>query len=269
MSAGIRSIGPAVAGLALCVLAVVARDAGAAGAVAFRTWEGGATHPHVEPGESAAAVEAGLASAMAGNPALWGSAWAHTGDWWSVHIHDAPAVRIRVEADDPAAFTPGLSVWAIGNAGPFDGGTTGFGDETSNAGFGTPHSFNAFGKLGDAGTLWMADGHGGNAREWIGYAMAGPSYAGPTGWGETIVSGVHDGRLTDDFVADVSGLVGAGFAELVLQGVSESWFAIYVGGTAHGLSGGAFRLTVSSVPEPGTALLVLLGVGALAGARRS
>jgi hypothetical protein len=256
---------------ALAMAGAVAWPAGhaaAAGAVAFRTWSSGLVHQHVEPGESASATDGALASAMAGNPALWGSAWAHTGDWWSLHLHDAPEVRIRVQADDPAALAPGLSLWAIGNDAPFDGGTTGFGGEVSNAGFGTPHSFNAFGALGDPGTLWMAEGYGGNARQLIAFAISGPSFLDATGWGESIATGFHDQRPDDSYVQAITGSVGPGFAELVLTDFTTGWFALYVGGTDHALSGGAFSLSVTSVPEPGTALLLGLGVAALTGLRR-
>jgi hypothetical protein len=262
-----RTIGLA-ASMATAVAAGPAADARAAGAVAFQTWDGDAVEQHLEPGESATASGSGLASSMSGNPALDGSAWAHTGDWWQLHLQDAPEVRIRVEAEDPSELAPGLSVWAIGNGGPFDGGTTGFGGETSTAGFGTPHSFNAFGALGDTGTLWMQSGQGGNARELVGYAIAGPSFLDSTGWGETIEHGAHDTGASDDYVVAVTGLVGAGFAELVLHGVSTGWFTIFVGGTDHSLAGGAFTLAVTSVPEPSTAMMVLLGVGLLARAGR-
>jgi len=261
---GARALGAA---LAIGALGSIAGEAWAAGAVGFQTWDSGETGQHVELGGSAHASGAGLAGSMAGNPALDGSAWAHTGDWWSVRLAAAPEVRIRVQAADAAELSPGFSVWASGDA-PFDGGTTGFGAETSTAGFGTPHSFNAFGPLGDAGTLWMADGQGGNQRELVGYAISGPSFLDATGWGETIEHGAHDTTLGDDFVASVSGLVGPGFGELTLQGVSAGWFTLYVGGTDPSLAGGAYSLSVTAVPEPGTAMLVLIGVGALARAGR-
>ena len=248
----------------LCaLLAGSAGEARAAGAVAFQPWNGGLEELHLAPGESAAATGSGLAAAMSGNAALAGSAWAHTGRWWNLLLHEAPEVRIRVTADDGEALAPGLAVWAIGNAGPFDGGTTGHGGETSIAGFGTPHSFNAFGALGDAGTLWMQDGQGGNAKELVGYAIAGPSYPGPTGWGETIEHGAHDRRLTDAYVAGVTGLVGPSVAELILLDVTTGWFPIFVGGTDPRLEGGGFTLSVVSVPEPGSGALLLLGVGLL------
>jgi hypothetical protein len=193
---------------------------------------------------------AGVASSMAGNPDLDGSAWAHTGAFWVVHLHDLPEVRIRVRAADPAEFAPGLSVWATG-ATVFDGGTTGFGTETSTAGFGTPHSFNAFGPLGDPGTLWMQDGQGGNAKELLGYAVSGPSVVGAAGWGETIENGAHDMRSTDDFASAVSGRTGPGLAELTLENVELGYYLIYVGGTDDSFAGGQFEVEVKAVPEPG------------------
>lgn len=253
--------------LAVGLLATAAGEARAAGAITPKPWEGGADAAVVAPGGSATAVEGALASAMANNPALWGSAWAHTGDWWNVYLQASPEVRIRVEADEPAQLAPGLSLWAIGDA-VFDGGTTGFGGEISNAGFGTPHSFNAFGALGDPGTLWMADGYGGNAKQLVAYALSGPSFLDATGWGETIVNGFHDQRPDDSYVQAISGSTGAGFVEMILSGVESGWFTLYVGGTDPGLAGGAFTLSVTSVPEPGTVLLLGLGIGSLAAVRR-
>ena len=247
------------------VAAGSAREARAAGAIGISTWDGGASEAQVDSvGASASASgQAGLASSMAGNPLLAGSAWAHTGAWWSVHLGAVPSVQIQVQATDPAEFAPGLSVWAIGDA-AFDGGTTSFGGEIATSGFGTPHSFNAEGPLGDAGTLWMQDGQGGNAKELLGYAISGPSFLGDTGWGESIEHGAHDVSATDDYVASVSGAVADGLAELDLHGVTSGWYLIYVGGTDHARSGGLFDLRVTAVPEPSTALLVVLGLGLVA-----
>lgn len=260
--------GPRLGAVVLATLAMLAagRSAHAANAIAFATWDGGAADLVLGSpnGVGAASGVAGLASSMTGNPLLLGSAWAHTGDWWSLHLGDLAGVRIRVEARDPATFSPGISLWAIGDA-RFDGGTTSFAGETSNAGFGTPHSFNATGPLGSDGTLWMQDGQGGNAKELLGYASSGPSFAGDTGWGESTLHGVHD-LSSDTYVASVSGLVGDGFAELQLQGVASGWYLIYVGGTDHSKAGGLFDLIV--VPEPASAVLVALGLGVVARSRR-
>jgi hypothetical protein len=249
----------------LAVLGVLpSGEARAVGAVGLQTWGTGIVDENIDPGESITATGSGLAASMANNPGLNGSAWAHTGAWWSIHFSDATEVRIRVQASDPAQLAPGLSVWAVGNSAPFDGGTTGFGSETSTAGFGTPHSFNAFSVLGSPGTLWMQNGQGGNAKELVGYAIAGPSYSGSAGWGETITNGAHDMSSSDVYVTTVSGSVGAGFAELVLQGVPAGWFLVYVGGTDVSLAGGAFTLSAVSVPEPGTGLMRAVGAALLA-----
>jgi hypothetical protein len=247
-----------------------AHDARAAGAIGFTSWDGAVAEPLLAAEGDAAVASGvpGLASSMAGNPGLNGSAWAHTGDWWSFRVGDVPAVRIRVEAADASELAPGVSVWASGAA-AFDGGTNSFGSETSTAGFGTPHSFNAFGALGDAGTLWMQDGQGGNAKELLGYAIAGPSFLDATGWGEAIETGAHDRRTSDDYASAVSGSIGAGFVELLLEDVAPGWYFLYVGGTQHGLAGGAYTLRARAVPEPGTSLLVAAGVALLVGGRRA
>ena len=254
-------------GLALSLQA--SREAQAAGAVTLQTWDTGEIEEHLEhPGDSLTKSEvAAVASSMAGNPDLDGSAWAHTGAFWIVHMHDLPEVRIRVDAANASELAPGLSVWATGPA-AFDGGTTSFGGETSSAGFGTPHSFNAFGVLGDPGTLWMQDGEGGNAKELLGYAVSGPSIVGDAGWGETIENGAHDMRLTDDYATGVSGSTGPGFAELILEDPALGGYLVYVGGTDHALAGGLFDLEVRAVPEPGAASTGAAAALALLAVRR-
>src|SRR5262245_25247152 len=239
-----------VCGFSILALIASAQSAFAAGAIARTNWDGALPSVTVAPGGSAtASSQGGLAASMSGNPSLAGSAWGHTGKWWIIQLGASDSGTIRVQATNPAAFAPGIAVWASGAA-AFDGGTEGWDGEISSAAFGTPHSFNAFGALGDPGTLWMQAGEGGNMEEYIGYAIAGPSFLSPTGWGETITNGAHDLSLTNTYVDALSGSVGAGFAELVLTGVHDGWFSIYVGGTDQSLSGGTYNLSVASVPEP-------------------
>ena len=240
-----------------CLILSLSSSASAAGAIMPKGWTGGTTL--VNPGESATATETGGGATMAGNPSLNGSAWAHAGDWWNIQLGASPQVTIRVEADDAAQFAPGVSMWTSG-ATLFDGGTTGFAGETSTSGNGTPHSFNAYGPLGDSGTLWMQNGQGGNMLETLGYSISGPSVSGTASWGETILNGAHDVRLSNTYVSGFSGSASSGVAEIVLTGVSGCYYTLFVGGTQPGLPGGLFDVTVTSVPEPTTAFLLGLGL---------
>lgn len=237
------------------------RTAGAVGAVGLAEWEPGVTDESVAPGETVSVGGSGLGGSLAGNATLGGSAWAHTGDWWSFFAADTALLQIRVQSGG-AGFAPGLSVWAIGAGGPFDGGTEAYAGEMSDAGWGTPHSFNAFGPLGGRGTLWMQAGEGGNAQELIGYALSGPSY-GVGAWDESIVNGAHDLRAGDDHATGVSGTVASGLAELRLEGVVGGWFLVFVGGTDPTLDGDAYTLSVTAVPEPDAGLLMIPVLAAL------
>lgn len=256
--------------LSAAILLAFSNTTLAAGAVAIQDFDGGPGAEHLMPGGTLFATGfAGLASSMSDNPNLDFSSWAHTGAWWQFHLMGTADVTVRVDAQQPGSFAPGVSVWTSG-ANPFDGGTTAFGGETSDAGFGTPHSFNSTGQVGNRGTLWMTDGQGGNMLEHLGYAISGPTHLSPsTGWDEDFVTGAHDGSATSLFESGVSGSTGAGFVELLLSDLQAGYYTLYVGGTDASLSGGLYNLSVSAasaVPVPaavwlfGSGLLGLVGM---------
>lgn len=245
-----------VAAAIISATTLVSTSVYAVGAVGFQAWTAG---NDLLAGSSISAANSGLKSGYADNPGLSYSAWAHTGDWFVFQNHSSVDVTLTVSGD--SGFVPGVTVWATGGT-VFDGGTTGFGGELSLAGFGTPHSFNATGAMGDAGTLWMANGQGSNVLETLGYAVSGPSHAaGTTGWGESIVTGLNDTSLTNTFENGVSGSVGAHTASLVFNDLAAGWYAVYVGGTDHASAGGEYNLTVTAVPEPETYAMLLVGLG--------
>ncbi len=219
------------------------------------------TKNQIFPGETISATGFGLSDTYSDNPFINNSAWGLQGNWYTFRNHNVSDIAVSVLGD--AGFAPGLTVWATGES-AFNGGTTFFGSEISSAGFGTPHSFNAAGVIGDAGTLWMADGQGGNVIETLGYAVSGPSHfnsVSPTGWGEDIVTGVHDVSITDIYETGVTGSIGPNTASLAFNDLAAGWYTVYVGGTDHSLSGGQYDLVVSAVPEAETWAMLLAGLG--------
>ncbi|WP_297326152.1 FxDxF family PEP-CTERM protein [Nitrosomonas sp.] len=240
----------------ISIAALASTQLHAAGAVGFKAWNGDINELNL--GGSISAAETGLQSAYSDNPLLNNSAWAHTGDWYTFKNNSLGDINVTVSGD--AGFAPGLTVWATGST-EFDGGTTGFGSELSSAGFGTPHTFNATGAMGDAGTLWMANGNGGNVLETLGYAVSGPAHTTGTGWGESILSGANDVSLTSTFENGISGSAGANSVSLIFDDLAPGWYALYIGGTNNATAGGAFDLTVSAVPEPETYAMLLAGLG--------
>jgi len=213
--------------------------------------------------------DAGNANSYANNAALNGSSWAHTGDWFTFSTGSLMNVTVDVSAASGSDFRPGVSVWASGNT-EFDGGTEAFAGETSSAGFGTPHSFNSVGAMGDFGTLWMANGSGGNMLETLAYANSGASVLSG-GWGESILSGVNDVSTDNLFESGISGSTGLGYASLVFADLQPGWYTIYIGGTDSSSAGGAYDLSisgVSAVPVPAAVWLFGSGLLALAGIAR-
>ena len=246
----------------ISAFALISNNVHAAGAVTFQSWTAG---NDLFANTSISATDAAVKSGYSDNPSLGFSAWGHAGDWFVFQNHDLAQVTVAVNGD--SNFVPGLTVWATGAA-VFDGGTTGQGGEESNAGWGTPHSFNVTGAQGAFGTKWQQNGQGGNVLETLGYAIAGPSHASGA-WNESLLNGVHDVSLTNTFENGVSGSVGAHAVSLVFGDLQPGWYVAYIGGTDNGSAGGAYDLAVSSfvnvvvpeVPEPETYAMLLAGLG--------
>jgi hypothetical protein len=266
----VRSTTFAVQASLIAVVALFGTNvAEAANAVVPKVWSG---NNYLDNGSTTiSGAGAGLnRQGMTTNPALSYSAWAHAGHWYNFENKlDGADVSITVTGN--AGYVPGLSVWATG-ASAFDGGTEGFAGENSNAGWGTPHSFNATGAQGDFGTLWMASGSGGNVLETLGYAVANPAVNyGPadTGWGETILSGAHDVSLTNAFESGVSGSTGAQMVTLSFNDLASGWYTLYIGGTDANALNGGYDLVVSAVPEAETWAMLLAGLGLIGWRLRS
>ncbi|MBI4694449.1 MAG: hypothetical protein HY749_10550 [Gammaproteobacteria bacterium] len=134
-------------------------------------------------------------------------------------------------------FNPGLTLRTSG-ASRFDGGTGNL-DEIASNGCNAPHSFNAVGQIGDAGTAWQS-GALGNQLETLAYAVTGPSHSDPdtTGWGETFGAGVHDVSVDDRYEHGIGGTANAGAnrLELTVTGAHAGWYTLFIGGTNQSLS---------------------------------
>ncbi len=188
------------------------------------------------------------------------SARAEAGQWYNF-ANFLQGTDVSVKVIGTGGFVPGLTVWATA-AEEFDGGT--FFGEVSTAGFPAPQSFNATGVLfDDTGTLWMTNGFGGNALETLAYAVANPNVNyGPadTGWGETILSGVHDVSLSNSWESGITGSTSAQSATLLFNDLAAGWYTIYIGGTDATAADGGYDLIVSTVPEAKTWMLLLAGL---------
>jgi hypothetical protein len=255
--------------LACAMLTMFTNSASAADAIEFQAWGGGAgATPDIGIGDSLSVTKNLSKSNYSGNAALLYSAWAHAGGtpWYTFHLTETADVLMSLApgAGASATYMPGMTVWASG-ANIFDGGTGG-GTEASNNGWNAPHSFNAVGQIGDAGTLW-ASGANGNQLETLAYAMTGASHlstdAGGTGWDENYVTGFHDVSISNTYEHGITGTAAAGAQSLSMafNDMQAGWYTVFIGGTNHASASSDYVLSVSAVPEPETYAMFLAGLG--------
>lgn len=206
---------------------------------------------------------------------LMNSAWAHTGGtpWYAFEVLNTSNVNIDLTPNVAGTnFNPGLTIWATN--GLFNGGLENIESGTNN-GWGAPHSFNATGKIGDDGTLWMS-GSNGNVAQTLAYAVTGAAHTSrnDNGWGEVINSGVNDVSIDNTFEQGVTGTATGNSIHLAFNQLKAGWYLAYFNGTNTLTSGAAYNFSVSSlaatpaVPEPSAWLLMLAGVGVTVALRR-
>ena len=230
-------------------------------------------------GETLSATHSGLSkNGYSDNGGLNNSAWAHAGGspWYAFQVLTTSDVSIDLTPVAAAtSFAPGLTLWASG-ASIFNGGSDGIEVGPVN-GWDAPHSFNATGQIGDAGTLW-ASGANGNLLQTLAYAVTGPAHTDSSvnGWNEVIQSGVNDISTDNSFEQGVTGTATGNSIHLTAHKLAAGWYTVYFNGTstasaAGGVSGWTnYDLSISSVsavPEPAAWLLTLAGLG-LIGLRR-
>ncbi|MDR4513096.1 PEP-CTERM sorting domain-containing protein [Nitrosomonas sp.] len=254
---------------AVAVAALFGTQAYAAGAVSVTSsWTG--SDNSLDGGSTAiTATGIGNQNGYTDNPALNNSAWGHAGTWF-VFENTLGGSDVSVSVNGAAGFVPGVTVWATDGA--FDGGTTGFGGEVPSGTVfsGTPHVFNGTGAQGDAGTLWMQDGQGGNVLETLGYAVSNPAInVASAAWGESVLAGAHDVSVSNTFESGVTGITSASSATLDFDNLAAGWYAVYVGGTDSLSAGGGYDLVVSAVPEAETWAMLLAGLGLIGWRLRS
>jgi len=222
-------------------------------------------------GETISTTHNGLSkNGYSDNPALSNSAWAHAGGspWYSFQVLTTSDVTINLTPVlASSAFNPGITLWATGSS-IFNGGSDDIEVGPVN-GWTAPHSLNATGQIGDAGTLW-ASGANGNLLQTLAYAVTGPAHtdSAVNGWNEVINTGVNDISTDDTFEQGITGTATGNSILLTAHNLASGWYTVYFNGTNNATATGAtgwnsYNLSISSVaaiPEAGTWALALAGL---------
>jgi hypothetical protein len=267
-----------LAGAALSVASTGAYAAGAVG-VNPANWVGNDNIVGANDTITSKSLSGGMSpsNGFTDNSSLNYSAWGHAVQWLTFQVTAAnQVVTIKdqvLTGTNQRAFT----VWASNGA--FNGGTADA-NEIGLSDGNTPHTFNAVGQLGSAGTVWATDtsvvsNGGGNLLKTLAYVNAGNAHTDPAlnDWNEVINAGVNQVDASGTYFSGVSGSYSASLAQLVFTNLAAGWYTVATGGANSSLfsADATHQLTVttSAVPLPGAVYLFGSALaGLLASARR-
>ncbi len=208
------------------------------------------------------------------NAALNNSAWGHAVSWYTFQVTAANQIVTLTDTITSGSRAAAFTVWA--SNGTFNGGSPYY-DETRNgtASGNAPHSFNAVGQLGSAGTMWASDPTiaktdpsidplvtvgGGNLLKTLAYVNGGNAHtAAGNDWNEVIAAGVNQVDTSGTYFSSVWGSTSASIEKLVFQNLATGWYAVAIGGANSASPGNATHQfsvnSVSAVPVPGAVYL--------------
>lgn len=267
----------ALAGAALSIISTGAHAAGAVG-TPLSNWLGTDNIVGANETITTKSLSGGMSpsNGYTDNIALHNSAWGHAVQWLNFQVTAANQVVTITDAVLTGTNQRAFTVWASNGA--FNGGTTNY-DEIGASGSNTPHTFNAVGQLGSAGTVWATDpsvsaNGGGNLLKTLAYVNAGNAHtdSAQNDWGEVINAGVNQLDNSGTYFNNLTGSYSNSVAQLVFTNLAAGWYTVATGGANSSLysADATHQLTVttSAVPLPGAVYLFGTAVAGLAASAR-